>query len=139
MELILARSAWRPIRVVENAPLVLCDRRSVRKRELIEVDKVLPDKVEQAFFIHHNKDQKWYYLSRQAPEEVTLFVSWRPEGDGDIAGGLAIFLLGIRKRKLTDFYLDYSPHGASSAEATGTKPRESIEVRMIIFIPKNLE
>ena len=41
--------------------------------------------------------------------------------------------------ELIDDHLDYSPHGASSAEATGTRQRESIEVRMIIFIPKNLE
>ena len=77
---------------MENAPLVLCDRRSVRKQELIEVDKVLPDKVEKAFFINYNKDQEWYYLSQQAPDEVTLFVSWRPEGDEDIAGGLKYVL-----------------------------------------------
>ena len=41
------------------------------------------------------------------------------------------------KKEIADLIVEYSPHGASSAEATGASPRESVEVRMIIFILKN--
>ncbi|KAI0182242.1 hypothetical protein EV127DRAFT_493346 [Xylaria flabelliformis] len=36
-------NVWRPLHIVENTPLLLCDRRTVPKDDLIEVDKVLSD------------------------------------------------------------------------------------------------
>ena len=101
------------------------------------MDKVLPDKVEKAFFINYNQHQMWHYLSEQAPDEVTLFVSWRPEQNGDMAGLFSPFSI-VQHRVFFDKHPEYSPHGASSAEAGGTTPRESVEVRLIVFIPKHI-
>lgn len=112
-------NAWRPLSTVKNAPLLLSDRRSIRKKDLVEVDKVLPDKVEKAFFLYYRKDQKWFYLPDQEPNEVAFFVTWRPDEEPVMA--------------------NYSPHGASGVEVTDTRPRESVEVRMMVFFDHEKE
>ncbi|KAF2114037.1 hypothetical protein BDV96DRAFT_647525 [Lophiotrema nucula] len=107
-------NAWRPLLVVQNAPLMICDRQTVRKTDLVEVDKILSDKVEKGFHIHHRDWHRWYYLSEQTPDELALFKSWVPETPGEIA--------------------DYPPHGAGRLEHEILDSlRESIEVRMIVI------
>lgn len=82
----LAFSAWRPFSTVENAPLVITDRRTVLKEDLLEVDKVLPDKVEKAYYLLHRGHHKWYYMSHQTPEDVALFMTWSSQNEDTIAG-----------------------------------------------------
>lgn len=103
-------NAWRPFSTVENAPLVVTDRHTVLKEDLLEVDKVLPDKVEKAYYVLHRGHHRWYYMSHQTPEDVALFMTWSSENDDTIA--------------------DFPPHGAAMMYES-EKLRESVEVRMI--------
>ena len=88
-------SVWRPLFRVENAPLILCDRRSIKKPDLVEVDKVLPDKVEKHFFLIYREYHKWHWISNQEADEVILFLSWTPEGDRETAGMFITFALRV--------------------------------------------
>ncbi|KAL8792442.1 MAG: hypothetical protein Q9195_004975 [Heterodermia aff. obscurata] len=79
-------NAWRPLDVVDNAPLVLSDRTTVRKSDLVEVDEVLPDKLNKTFYVYQNSAQRWYWLSSQSPSEMAIFITWTPETDSEYAG-----------------------------------------------------
>ncbi|KAG5820385.1 hypothetical protein H9Q74_000615 [Fusarium xylarioides] len=105
-------NVWRPLDVVKCAPLILADRRTVKRTDVFEVQKVLPDKLEKANYLNHEPYQKWYYMSDQSPEDVAIFTTWEERDDLEFA--------------------DCSPHGAASSYL-GSKPRESIEVRFIVF------
>ena len=79
-------SAWRPFHVVKNAPLVVTDCRTVKANDLLEVDKVLPDKIEKAYYVIHRPYHKWYWMSDQTPDEPALFKTWTSSCDGVLAG-----------------------------------------------------
>ncbi len=99
----------------------------------MEVDKVLPDKVEKHFFLLHREHHKWYWMSNQEPDEVLLFLSWTPEGHCENAGTWT-YSHATDMQNLQDS-LDYPPHAASPFNA-GTRPRESVEVRIAVFLPE---
>lgn len=70
-------SVWRPlIHVVENAPLALCDMRSVRQSDLLAVDKVHETHVNEANYIKYTPELQWYHLPDQTKEEPFIFVTW---------------------------------------------------------------
>lgn len=106
-------NVWRPLLPVENAPLVLCDRRSVRRSDLLEADKVSPGLIERDYFVKYDADQKWYWLSNQRPDEVTIFKSWDSCNEASTAG--------------------CAPHGSATIPVSerASRPRESLEVRLI--------
>ncbi|KAF2810716.1 uncharacterized protein BDZ99DRAFT_462061 [Mytilinidion resinicola] len=109
-------NVWRPLnKVVKNTPLLFCDKRTIQKTDLIEVDKVLQDKVEKSYFLFHRDYHKWYYLANQRSDEVFLFPTWTSKSDGGE-------------------HADCSPHGAGASQTDQWKdPRESVEVRMIVI------
>ncbi|KAK3338669.1 hypothetical protein B0T25DRAFT_636407 [Lasiosphaeria hispida] len=111
-------NVWRPLNdVVRNTPLLLCDRRTVLTQDLIEVDKVLPDKVEKAYFMFYRDYHRWYYLSDQTSDEVAVFPTWTSESGGDSAS--------------------CCPHGAGASQTDNwADPRESIEVRLLLIFDK---
>ncbi|OCL09233.1 hypothetical protein AOQ84DRAFT_404936 [Glonium stellatum] len=108
-------NVWRPLHPVDNAPLVLCDRRSVRRSDLLEADKVSPGLIERDSMLKYDTNQKWYWLSNQQPDEVTLFKSWDSCNDENIA--------------------DCAPHGSAKIPVSEcvSRPRESLEVRLIVL------
>jgi hypothetical protein len=69
-------SVWRPLQTVQNTPLILCDRQSVRSDDILEVDQVSPEKVELSMSLKYHPSQKYYWLSRQSNEEILMFTSW---------------------------------------------------------------
>ncbi|TPX09380.1 uncharacterized protein E0L32_009424 [Thyridium curvatum] len=80
-------NVWRPLNdSVKNTPLLFCDRRSVPKKDLIEVHKVRSDKVEKSYFLFHRDYHRWYYLSGQRKEEVAIFPTWQSDSRDDFAG-----------------------------------------------------
>lgn len=79
-------SVWRPLSTVKNAPLILSDRRTVFKRDLIEVDQIMPDIVNKTAFLCYCPSQKYYWLAEQRPEEVAIFATWAPPAEADHAG-----------------------------------------------------
>ncbi|KAF4461389.1 hypothetical protein FALBO_11815 [Fusarium albosuccineum] len=106
---VLMLNVWRPLVPVENAPLAVCDRRSVLPEDVVLVDKVLPNNVEEETCIIPKDYHKWYYISSQQPDEVLLFIQW--EDDGTNSQTLSV------------------SHGALAGVATNTgpTPRESVE------------
>lgn len=114
-------NVWRPLDIVRDAPLILADRRTVSKRDVIESDQVMTDRVNKTAYVYHRPDQKWYWLSNQRPEEAIMFATWAPQA-------------GVP-------YSDCSPHAAAYLHKPdeSASPRQSVEVRMITFNPFNEE
>ncbi|KAH8591411.1 hypothetical protein B0O99DRAFT_690768 [Bisporella sp. PMI_857] len=107
---------WRPLKPVENAPLVLCDSRTVFHEDLVEVDKVLPNKVEHSFYLKYRDYHKWFMLSNQQPDEVIFFNTW--------------------DSVMNEKHSNVPPHGAGLDIGKGsTPPRQSIEVRLLVMSP----
>jgi hypothetical protein len=79
-------SVWRSMTVVQNTPLVITDRRTVKKDDLLEVEKILPDKVERAYYLKHRDHHKYYYMSKMEPEDVAIFITWDNLTDSTTAG-----------------------------------------------------
>jgi hypothetical protein len=84
--------------VVHDAPLVLCDKRSVNGDELLGEDKVHVDFVEEGQYMKYRSTQKWYWLSEQTRDEVTVFVTWdsdEKEQCGEILNQSSILKRGL--------------------------------------------
>ncbi|KAI1348677.1 hypothetical protein F5Y01DRAFT_306543 [Xylaria sp. FL0043] len=68
---------WRSILpIVEDQPLALCDFRSVEPPDVVACDRIRPDRTGEAFYLHHNKNQRWYYLSSMTSDEAWAFVTY---------------------------------------------------------------
>lgn len=69
---------WRPINgPVEDYPLALCNAFSVdESTDLVPGDRVTSQNVGEVYYIAFNSCQDWYWLSRQTPDEMTVFVSY---------------------------------------------------------------
>lgn len=82
----IINSIWKPLSgPVGNWPLALCDPRSVdASSELRARDLVYPDKLMETYQLHHNKKQKWYYVSSQTTEEAWVFLQADSAKDGMI-------------------------------------------------------
>ena len=72
--------------MVEDTPLALCDRRSVAIDEPVPCDKVLEDYVDESFYLKYNPAHKWYWLSQQTRDEITVFVVWDSKKDEEYLG-----------------------------------------------------
>jgi hypothetical protein len=80
-------SVWRPMTsIVEDAPLALCDRRSVSASQMLPCDKVHSTHLGEGYYIHAEPNHRWYWLSKQTPSEPVVFVSWDPDRAGETAG-----------------------------------------------------
>lgn len=111
---------------MERDPLVCCDSRTFdAAREAAEVDyrafSQLPQKeyLNTGYIIRPpppDTKQKWYWMPKQEPDEVTVLklADTGSESDPTISGGV--------------------PHNAAVLDQVNTtKPRRSIEVRVIVF------
>lgn len=66
-------SLWRPLyHTVQDRPLAVCDGSTVDQADLVRTDYVRRDDVQETMYLLHNDRQKWYYLSRQTPDDVLL-------------------------------------------------------------------
>ncbi|EKM50121.1 uncharacterized protein PHACADRAFT_130728 [Phanerochaete carnosa HHB-10118-sp] len=110
-------NVWRPIHnPVAHRPLAVSDWRTVDKEhDLVPVQFIHPDRVGSTciYSVRHNPNHKWYYLSSQTPDEVTLIKCYDSEVD--------------RAR--------FTPHAAFLDETSpkDAPHRESIEVRCLVF------
>ncbi|KAF5718574.1 hypothetical protein FMUND_5155 [Fusarium mundagurra] len=111
-------NVWRPIvGTIENAPLALCDRRSVSPNDIESCDKSLTGCVGEGNYLHCNRKQRWYWWPNQTRDRPVLFVTWDSLKDDELA---------------------CPPHGSfydymADPEAP---PRESIEVRALVINKK---
>ncbi|KAM7214593.1 putative 7 alpha-cephem-methoxylase [Rhypophila decipiens] len=107
---------WRPLySTVENFPLAVCDGSSVPTEKLLTVDHVRKTYVGESYYPLPSPDQyRWYYLNRQTPDEVLMFKTY----DSD-----------------TKAPARCCPHTSFAQSGVGpeAKPRQSIEVRTLVF------
>lgn len=109
---------WRPLAVVDQLPLALCDARSIAHDDLVPSDLVYRDKVGETYSFIANPAHRWYYFPRLRPSEALLLKIYDSLDDGTA--------------RLTAHTAFDDPHTAADAP-----PRRSIELRALLFWPEN--
>ena len=108
-------NVWRPIRgPVQDSPLAVTDARSVAQHDLVATDLVYPDRLGEIYYVKFNPEHKWFYAPAMRSDEVMLIKCYDSAADG-------------RAR--------FVPHSAFVDPTTprGAPPRESIELRTLVF------
>jgi len=110
-------NVWRPIRgPVESSPLALCDALSIESKDFIPANLVYRDKVGEVYRFTYNPKHRWFYFPQLERNEAILLKCYDSKEDG-------------RAR--------FSAHTAFDDPTSGpdAPPRESIEVRALVFWP----
>jgi hypothetical protein len=108
-------NVWRPIRgPVQDSPLAVSDARSVDGQDLVATDLIYPDRTGEIYYVKFNPEHKWFYAPGMRNDEVMLIKCYDSVDDG-------------RAR--------FVPHSAFVDPTTpaGAPPRESIELRTLVF------
>lgn len=109
-------NVWRPIRgPVQDSPLALCDAQSFTDDDLIATDLVYPHVRGETSSVAYNPRHRWYYFSEMQTDEVVLIRVHDSANDG---------------RARLSFHTSFD-----NPLARGAPPRESIEVRSLVFFP----
>ena len=106
---------WRPIRgPLRDAPLAVCDARSVSAHDLVPSDLVYRDRVGETYSVRFNPAHRWFYVPEMQRDEALLLKCYDSAADG-------------RAR--------FAPHTAFEDPTAGDDiaPRESIELRTFLF------
>ncbi len=124
--------AWRPINgPVEDFPPAFCDAYSPNpSTDLVVADRGTPHHVGEVYYVVYNENQDWYWLSRQIPDEMTVFISYGSHREIGPACMIALIVQNCQILMITVI-----PRGTfkiPSAPAMA-RSRESLEVRMIII------
>ncbi len=108
---------WRPIAgpLLKN-PLALCDAESLDEENLVASDLRYPDRVGETYSVTYNPAQRWFYFPHMQADEYVLIRCFDSARSGAAR---------------------FSAHGGFTDPATppDAPPRESIEVRMVVFFP----
>jgi hypothetical protein len=111
-------NVWRPIRgPVESSPLAVCDARSIAPDDFVPSDLVYPDKVGETYRFKHNPNHRWFYFPFLERSEAILLKCYDSKEDGR-----------ARFTAHTSF--------EDPTSLPNTAPRESIEVRALVFWPE---
>jgi hypothetical protein len=109
-------NVWRPIRgPVLDSPLALCDARTFSNDDLIASDLVYSHVRGETSRVEFQQNHRWYYFSEQQRDEVLLIRVHDSADDG---------------RARLSFHTSFE-----NPLAAGAPPRESIEVRTLVFFP----
>jgi len=110
-------NVWRPIEgPIQESPLAVCDASSIAADDCVACDFIYPDKVGETYAFTYNPNHRWYYFPYLRRDEAILLKCYDSAEDGR-----------ARFTAHTAFDDPKSPPDAS--------PRESIEVRSLIFFP----
>jgi hypothetical protein len=110
-------NVWRPIRgPVADSPLALCDARSFTDDDLIASDLVYAHVRGETSTVEYKPGHRWYYFSDMQPDEALLIRVHDSADDG---------------RARLSFHTSFDNPLAPNAP-----PRESIEVRCLVFYPE---
>jgi hypothetical protein len=110
-------NVWRPIRgPIESTPLAVCDSSSIDPKDFVPSDLIYRDKVGETYRFTYNPNHRWFYFPRLERNEVILLKCYDSKEDG-------------RAR--------FTAHSAfeDPTSAPDAAPRESIEVRALVFWP----
>jgi hypothetical protein len=108
---------WRPIRgPLRDAPLAVCDSRTVAPDDLVPSDLVYRDRTGETYSVRYNPSHRWFYVPEMQRDEALL--------------------LKIADTR-TDISARFMPHTAFTDPTTPPDafPRESIELRTLVFHP----
>jgi hypothetical protein len=97
-----------------QAPLAICDARTIELEDLIPSDLVYRDWTGETYAVAYNPRHRWYWYPRQSPSEATLLKIYDSATDG--------------RARLTAHTAFDDPSRAPNAPA-----RRSIEIRAIAF------
>jgi hypothetical protein len=106
---------WRPIRgPLRDAPLAVCDARTVAFSDLVPSDLVYPNRVGETYAVTYSPSHRWYYVPAMQPEEALLLKCYDSRTDGPAR---------------------FAPHTAfeDPTAPADVLPRESIELRTLVF------
>jgi len=109
---------WRPIRgPLRDAPLAVCDASSVAFKDLVPSDLIYRDRVGETYAVNFNPAHRWFYVPEMQPDEALLLKCFESKTDG-------------RAR--------FMPHTAfeDPTAPADILPRESIELRTLVFYPE---
>jgi hypothetical protein len=110
-------NVWRAIRgPIESSPLALCDARSLGAEDIVPTDLVYRERVGETFGFLYNPKHRWFYFPRMERNEAISLKCYDSKDDGR-----------ARFTAHTSFDDPNSPPNAA--------PRESIEVRTLVFWP----
>jgi len=108
---------WRPIQgPVEEAPLAVCDARSIAPGDFVATDLRYPDRTGETYSVAYNAAHRWFYFPAMRREEVLFLKCYDSATDG-------------RAR--------FAAHTAFDDPTSPRLPvaRESIETRSLLFFP----
>jgi hypothetical protein len=106
---------WRPIRgPVRDFPLAICDASSVRLDDLVAAEHIYRHRVGETYQVIYNPAHRWFYVPEMQTDEALLLKCFDTRTDGTAR---------------------FAPHTAFVDPTTpaDTPPRESIEVRTLVF------
>ena len=109
-------NVWRPVTgPLVEAPLALCDWQSVGPDDLVETDQIYRDRIGETYNVAYSSGQRWYYFPHMRTDEAALIKSY--DSRQDVAR--------------------FTPHGAfdDPTMPANPLPRESIEIRALVFYP----
>nr|WP_294509277.1 CmcJ/NvfI family oxidoreductase [uncultured Rhodopila sp.] len=108
-------NVWRPIRgPLYDAPLAVCDARSVAEGDLVGQDLIYRDRIGEIYGLTYNPAHRWYYAPAMRADEALLLKCFDSARDG-------------RAR-----FMPHTSFADSNAPAD-MLPRESIELRTLAF------
>ena len=98
-----------------DAPLAVCDARSVAPQDLIASDLVYRDRRGETYNLVYNPTQRWFYAPAMRTDEVLLIKCFDSRDDGAVAR--------------------FAPHTAfvDPTAPADAPPRESIELRTFVI------
>jgi hypothetical protein len=108
---------WRPTRgPLRDAPLAVCDARSVDPADLVPSDLVYKNRVGETYSVTYNPAHRWFYVPEMRADEGLLLKC---------------------ADTMTDGRARFMPHTAFTDPTTPPDafPRESIELRTLVFHP----
>ena len=108
-------NVWKPITgPVLEAPLGICDARSIERKDFIETNLVYADRIGEVYSVEYNPSQRWYYFSEMQSHEAMLIKCFDSLDDGRAC---------------------FTAHSAFNDPNTPEDApcRESIEVRTLVF------
>ena len=107
---------WRPIKSpVLDAPLAMCDARSVTPKDLVASELVYRDRRGETYNLVYNPGQRWFYAPEMRADEVLLLKCFDSRDDGAVSR--------------------FAPHTAFTDPTApqDAPPRESIELRTFLI------
>jgi len=110
-------NVWRPIKgPLEDAPLAVCDARTIASEDLIATDLIYPNLVGETYSVSYNPAHRWYFFPKMKRDEAVLIKCFDSD---ETSNGR------------------FTAHTAFDDPTTppDALPRESIEVRALVFLP----